>query len=200
MIRSHISIVVSLFLLLSLILPGGVIADPVSSALSISGTNLGFNDGRSRMIGWQFTVGNSAIAVTELGFHDFGGDGLLESHEVGIWRLSDQALMGSAVVPSGTSGTLDNLFRYAPLSTSTILDAGTSYVISGFDNGIDPHVWDVEIAGFPNRSVTGFSVDPAIALGSSGTAHGPLQSTFGRRPSAIPFELVNVNVGGDGVA
>ena len=148
-------------------------------AVSFSGTNLGFADGESRMLGWEFTVGGSDLRVTDLGFQDFNVDGLLESHEVGIWRLSDQALITSAVVPSGTAGTLDGFFRYQTISTTATLDSGTTYVIAGLDRGIDPHVWDVEIAGFPNRSVNDFSVNPLVSIGAPGTAYGPFQGAFG---------------------
>jgi len=114
--------------------------------------------------------------VTELGYQDFGLNGLITSHQVGIWRLSDQVLIGSAVVPGGTSGTLDGHFRYASLASPTTLASGVTYVISGFDNGQDPHVWDEEIGGYPNGDVSGFSVNPAITING---AHGPWQSSFG---------------------
>jgi hypothetical protein len=52
-------------------------------------------------------------------------------------------------------------------------------VISALDSGLDKHVWDAEIGGFPNMDVTGFSVDTAITIGAAGTAHGPFQASFG---------------------
>jgi hypothetical protein len=73
------------------------------------------------MTGWQFTVGSNPIEVTELGYQDFGSDGLVASHQVGIWRLSDESLIGSVAVPSGTVGTLEGFFRYAALSSPLTL-------------------------------------------------------------------------------
>lgn len=167
-------------LLLSLLAPGLADALIISAGVSFTATGTaGHADHKNRMMGWQFTVGADPLVVTELGYQDFGLNGLLASHQVGIWRLSDQVLIDSAVVPSGTSGTLDGFFRYAPLASPPTLTSGTTYVISGFDNGYDPSVWDVEISGYPNMDVTGFSVDPAITIGAAGTAHGPFQGSFG---------------------
>ena len=166
--------------LLPLLVPSFADAEIISAGISFTSTNgNGHADFKSRMIGWQFTVGANPIAVTELGFQDFGLDGLLASHQVGIWRLSDQVLIDSVVVPSGVSGTLDGFFRYAPLVSRSTLASATTYVIAGFDNGADPSVWDVAISGYPNMEVNGFSVDPAITLGAAGTARGPWMASFG---------------------
>jgi len=169
-----------LCVVLALLAPRPAAAMPIVAGVSFTATNLGFTDSFSRMIGWQFTVGPVSIEVTELGFQDFGLDGLLSSHQVGIWRLSDSVLIDSAVVPSGTAGTLHGHFRYAALASPSTLVSGTTYLISGFDTGIDPHVWDVDIGGAnANKQVTGFSVDAAITIGAPGTAHGPFMASFG---------------------
>jgi hypothetical protein len=178
---------VGLVALLSLLVPSFADAEIISAGISFTSTKgNGHADFKNRMIGWQFTVGANPIAVTELGYQDFGRDGLLASHQVGIWRLSDQVLIDSAVVPSGVSGTLDGFFRYAPLASRVTLASATTYVIAGFDNGADPIVWDVAISGFPNMEVNGFSVDPAITLGAPGTARGPWMESFGFPTTTIP--------------
>jgi len=177
----------SLAMLCVLLVPGLAAAGIISAGISFTDTNgNGHTDSFTRMIGWQFTVGANPIVVTELGFQDFGRDGLLTSHQVGIWRLSDQVLIDSVVVPNGTLGTLDGFFRYAPLASPPTLTSGTTYVISGFDNGADRHVWDVAISGYPNMEVTGFSVDPAITIGAAGTAHGPAMAIFGFPTGTVP--------------
>lgn len=166
--------------LLSVVVPGLAAAVPLSAGVSFTATDQGFTDFKSRMTGWQFTVGINPIKVTELGYQDFGVDGLLASHQVGIWRLSDQFLINSVVVPNGTSGTLNGHFRYAALASPSTLISGETYLISGLDSGFDSHVWDAEI-GVPNSNmdVSGFSVDSAITIGAAGTAHGPFQASFG---------------------
>lgn len=52
-------------------------------------------------------MGSKALTVSALGFHDEGGNGLLTSHEVGIYDLS-QTLLGSVTIPAGTGATLAN--------------------------------------------------------------------------------------------
>ena len=78
--------------------------------------------------GWEFSVSGN-ITVNELGYYDSGDDGLNRSHEVGIFRLSDNTLLTSATVPSGVGATLDNGFRYVPVP-NTFLGPG-SYAIMG---------------------------------------------------------------------
>lgn len=98
-------------------------------ALSFTGGSfLGANAGT---YGWAFTLSNT-ITVTDLGYFDFGGNGLNQSHDVGIWTSSGTLLV-SATVPSGTAGTLIDGFRYT-LITPTILPPG-DYVIGGFESG-----------------------------------------------------------------
>ena len=118
-----------------LLVSGRAVAGPIVAGVSFTATGTqGFTDNKSRMMGWQFTVGSDPIVVTELGFQDFGDNGLLASHEVGIWRLSDEFLINSVVVPSGTAATLDAHFRYASLASSSTLLSGETYLISGFDS------------------------------------------------------------------
>ena len=178
---------VVLVVLLSLLVPGFANAEIISAGVSFTSTKgNGHTDDIKRMIGWQFTVGANPIVVMELGFQDYSPDGLLTSHQVGIWQLSNQVLIDSAVVPGGKSGTLDGFFRYAPLASPTTLASGTTYVIAGFDNGADRHVWDVALIAYPNMQVNGFSVDPAITLGAAGTARGPWMESFGFPTSTVP--------------
>jgi hypothetical protein len=54
-------------------------------------------------------------------------------------------------VPSGTAGLLEGQFRYVAV-TSTVLTAGETYYVAGFDPNIDGYTGDP----------TGFAVDPAI--------------------------------------
>jgi hypothetical protein len=93
--------------------------------------------------GYSFTVGPEPITVTQLGLWDGpnggaggSGDGLLFSHQVGLWDASSQTLITSATVEAGSAESLFGEFRYhgvAPVE----LQAGHSYVLSVFysDNG-----------------------------------------------------------------
>lgn len=93
-------------------------------------------------VGWRFTIA-APIEITGLGFFDVGGDGLIDSHQVAIWTNAG-VLQGSATVPSGTVGTLDNGFRFT--TASFVLAAG-DYVIGGDKpTGADNHISNVLLA------------------------------------------------------
>jgi hypothetical protein len=86
-------------------------------------------------IGWSFSI-SAPILVTQLGLWDgpgpgtggTAGDGFGVSHDVTLWTSGGTSL-NSANIPSGTTATLTNGFRYVPLGTATLLAPGT-YVIS----------------------------------------------------------------------
>lgn len=149
-----------------------------TAALSFTTTNGGFADAHGRMLGWQFTVGPNPILISDLGFCDFGQDGLATVHQVGIWSQSDQALLATTTIPSGTAAPLQGFFRYEPLGSSLLLSPGTVYVAGAFDPGLDAHVWDVFLPGFGGPEVNGFSVTSPILLGPPGTARGAPASSF----------------------
>jgi hypothetical protein len=79
------------------------------------------------VVGWEFAV-SSTFEVDGLGFYDMGNDGLVESHQVGIFDAETGALVSSAVVPAATAATLLNGFRIVPVDFW--LSPGT-YVIGG---------------------------------------------------------------------
>ena len=121
---------------LSVVLLFGLIAATQNSvwaqgstpAVTITGG--GFLGANSGTYGWAFTL-SQPITITDLGWFDFGGNGLNAAHPVGIWT-SAGALVLSGTVPSGT-GTEVNSFLYTSV-TPTLLPVG-SYVIAGFENG-----------------------------------------------------------------
>lgn len=151
------------------VVPSTVHAGPAVSFTSVNGN---FLDGRTRMIGWQFTV-TEPLSVSALGWFDLGQDGLARSHQVGLWNKNSQALLGSVVVASGTVGTLNGFFRYTSLGSPVALSSGTTYVIAGLDVGAngDGHVWTPALGGF-NNQVNGFSSDARVTVGPAGTAIG----------------------------
>jgi hypothetical protein len=69
------------------------------------------------------------IDVNASGNPNAGPDGLLGSYQVGIWLVSTQTLLASALVtPASPLGAFEN-FRYAPIPTTTI-PAGEQFVIA----------------------------------------------------------------------
>lgn len=108
--------------------------------------------------GWEFTT-STLLTVTALGVYDFGGDGLEEAHDVGIWRTSDQQLITSLTVPPGTAGTLIDGFRYSSLPTVVQLPADT-YRIGAY----------YPASGYSDEYVYGAS---GISMGGIGTYNDP---------------------------
>ena len=93
-------------------------------------------------VGITFNVGAFDLLVTALGFYDGPdsatansnstfGDGLFESHQVGIFDSSNTLLTVGVTIPSGTGATLLNDFRYVTLGTPLTLLAGQTYTTGG---------------------------------------------------------------------
>lgn len=84
-------------------------------------------------LGWRFTV-SQPIVVTHLGLWDANGDGLVQSHDIGLWTNSG-SLIVSATIPSGSSTPTTpapgGVWRWVTLPTPATLSAG-SYRIGAF--------------------------------------------------------------------
>lgn len=105
--------------------------------------------------GYQFTP-LSDIAVSSLGFFDYLGNGLGESHTVGIFDSAGN-LLTSAVVSSGTGNPLDGAFRYTDIAPVT-LSAGGTYTAAAL------FLTNADVVGYAD--VEDALVNPAISLGS----------------------------------
>jgi hypothetical protein len=119
-------------------------------------------------VGWEFTV-TGPVTVDGLGYWDRLADGLGASHAVALWT-GGGTLVTSATVPSGTSGTLIDSFRYVPIAPTPLL-AGT-YVIGGYANGDIVANQAVSISTIPeinfvqNRGTTASSFSLAFPTGT----------------------------------
>ena len=91
------------------------------------------SDGSYFVFGIEFTVGDNDMYVTALGFTDAGLDGLISSHEVGIWNVGadngrlDKELIAYVTVPLGDGATLSGGYRYVDLGTAVTLISGEVY-------------------------------------------------------------------------
>jgi len=99
-------------------------------------------------LGYSFQVGNSDLAVTGLGFFDDYGDGLTESHAVGIYDSSFNLVTSGTVT---NSDALSGHFRYT--KGSGILMAGQTYQVVAV-TGSENYTWDP----------AGFTVSPDITF------------------------------------
>ena len=77
------------------------------------------------------------IEVSALGFCDAGGDGLRNSHTVGIFDTETEELVTPTVVVDSES-VLDGFYRYESI-TPVVLKAGRSYKLAGHsESPFDP--------------------------------------------------------------
>ena len=108
------------------LLVGG--ANGATIAYTITGGNT--DDNSAVTIGHTFSV-TTDINVSALGVADLGADGLSENHEVGLWRVSDQALLGSVTVSAGTISNLVSGYRFETIPTVT-LSSGEDYAVAAY--------------------------------------------------------------------
>ena len=90
-------------------------------------------------LGWEFTT-NAAVTVTGLGVFDDSQDGLVESHDVGLWDNSG-TLLASGTVVSGTVDPLVNQWRYVSTSPVTLAANATYYIGALWLDGGDANVF-----------------------------------------------------------
>lgn len=163
----------AMLVLLVMVLPSGLLADGVPSAVTVSavgssgtynsggaddpavsftGVTTNFTNG-SWSLGWQFST-NTAIDVTALGFYDAtlagGSVGLGNCSgcgEVGIYNSTGTLLVSGLAT---TSGTQVGDFYYVSVPT-TALAAGQNYYVVA-ETGNAEYTW----------FTTGFGVDPNI--------------------------------------
>jgi hypothetical protein len=92
--------------------------------------------------GYSFRAGDDSnmLVITALGIWDQGGDGLANSHNVGLWFStgpSSMPIIASVTIPAGTAAPLSGEFRYVslaqPLYIQGIFVIGASYVANDAD-------------------------------------------------------------------
>jgi hypothetical protein len=111
--------------------------------LGVSSTQSGMTNDMS--LGFEFTP-NVVIHVTDLGFFDYGDNGLVAGHDVGIYRVDTDTtgtlVAFATVLPTDTSiGTGKNKYYYHPLDTPVTLLAGTAYRIAADSDAGDEGVF-----------------------------------------------------------
>jgi PEP-CTERM motif len=92
--------------------------------------------------GWEFSVGATPVTVNALGFWDEGGDGIGNSHQVGLWDSSQNLLRSGTVTNASTivaSTSLDGRWLFVSIPQIT-LSNGTFVVAATYDGrgGADP--------------------------------------------------------------
>ncbi|MEP6755696.1 MAG: PEP-CTERM sorting domain-containing protein [Chthonomonadales bacterium] len=99
-------------------------------ALDFTGGGLGQSNGRITW-GWAFNIA-SGVTVTDLGVYDEGNNGLVNSHQVGLWD-SGGTLLATTTLASGLSGTaVPSVSGFGSFRFNNIVSLGLapgSYVI-----------------------------------------------------------------------
>lgn len=144
----------------------------------------GYVDGVDRVIGWQIQSVNPWI-VGELGVLDYAQDGLVHSHEVGLWTI-DGTLLLSGAVPAGTSAELFRNFRYVDVP-DTSLPAGYYVIGATWPANGDEFVWDAAIESAPGYDVGGTSGIGNFYTGPDGTARSINSSTLAFPTQTVGF-------------
>ena len=151
-------------------------------AQAFSFTGVSTTSDANATIGETFTVGATAISVTDLGVWDKFPDGLADAHPVTIWNAGGTSV-ASATVPSGTTGALIGEYRYTSLPSPVTLSANTTYIITAY--------YPTSNDGLPAFTSTS-NITSATGV-SYGAARGRLDNAF---PTADFFnrpEYVNAN-------
>jgi hypothetical protein len=97
-------------------------------------TNVGTAGGVNPTIGWEF-IPLRPIRVTKLGYFDAHFDGLLASHDLGMFDVATRALLTRGTVPSGFAAPIEGPavagggFRYVSVP-EVVLEPGNNYVIA----------------------------------------------------------------------
>ena len=98
-------------------------------------TNLSQNS-FAGLVGGQFTVGNSSVTVTHLGYYaptnqytDATDCSLTVSHRVGILNAAGTAVIGYVTIPAGTSPVV-NGYIWEPLQPALVLSNNTQYLLA----------------------------------------------------------------------
>lgn len=130
-----------------------------AGSLAVTGwaTRVPEGSGVDATIGWEFSL-DSSVTVTALGVYQAFGDGLHSGHVLGIFRDSDQALMGYESILAGTSGYLEHGFRFQNLDTPFDLAPGAYTVAETITSALDPNS-----DGFFSL-VTGLTTDPHVTF------------------------------------
>jgi hypothetical protein len=160
------------------------------------------------MVGWDFQV-NSPITITQVGWYDYGHDGLLQSYQVGIWEdpnaqldagnfsRNSTELLGSGsgiTIPSGTTAPLEGAYRVVNLDSPLTLQPG-EYQLGGLETQTSQSADAVQYILLNNGGAPYTPADnPAITIGQPFAGDLPPNSdAFG--PTFSGFLVYGVELG-----
>lgn len=138
--------------------------------------------------GFAFTT-SIGFTVTGFDVYDAGGDGLLNSHDVGIFD-SVGTLLVSATIPAGTVATLNGVYRSVTISPFAL--AAGSYVLSELSvTSFDPGVVNVTSVT-PIAGLTVGATDLVLKPSPAALTKPTTLSGFGQQFFTGNFEVSDV--------
>jgi hypothetical protein len=189
----------ALLVVATLVLAGASAAQaaPIFSISNATGQTLG---NPPFTLGFEFTA-SSAFTATDLGLFDADGNGLAESHLVGLWNAGG-TLLATTVVPGGVAGTLVNGFRYVAIAP-VLLTPGTYRVGALYLSGVEPLIFPGAATGFATIAGITFAAsrfvdggvlaDPTVSASNEPSYFGPNVNVVAAVPE--PFTLMLVGSG-----
>jgi hypothetical protein len=91
-------------------------------------------------LGCLFQTGSSNAIVSHLGVYDTNGDGLMISHDAGLFT-SGGTMLATVTVPAGTAAYFTNGFRWVALDPPVLLSSNTSYIVASLVTTSDGDFW-----------------------------------------------------------
>ncbi|WP_228008427.1 PEP-CTERM sorting domain-containing protein [Microcystis aeruginosa] len=151
-------------------------------------------------IGRQFTVTGSGITVIDLGVFDLGGNGLVDPHDVTLFKINSgagaananvSAITGGSVnIASGTGASLESSFRFKALTNPIYLAPGNYSVIAyGLKKFGDPYGEGGQLPTGGNVSNIGFTPFQYV------TASSPAYPSSGDANTALSSASFRYNLG-----
>lgn len=152
------------------------------------------------MIGWDFQL-NSPITITQVGWYDYGHDGLMQSYQVGLWENPNAQLAtgnfspdsaellggGSGItISGGTSSPLEGAYRVVNLDSPITLQPG-EYQLGGLETQNSQNADPVQYILLPPGPLGYTPADnAAITIGEPFAAYGqPNSDVFGPTSGGI---------------
>lgn len=108
----------------------------------------------------KFTVGDKAIVINSLGNYDYLGDGLAESHLLGLFDGAG-SLLASTTIAAGSGDTLEYGFRWQAID-DVVIGAGSTFFLVSQSN-LDAH-----------NMMPGYALNPLLTSVEGGYVSGAI--------------------------
>lgn len=113
----------------------------------------------------KFVVGAKSIVIDSLGFYDYMGNGLAESHQLGLFDSTGKLVI-STTIAAGTGSTLDYGFRWQSIAETTFAAGSTFSLVTQSNqdghNMVQGFILNPKVVSVEGGYVGGAYFDPNI--------------------------------------